>query len=101
MSTNGIPAAAIVFEDGPVATLTIDRELTILLANRAAETLLGAPRASLIGAPLDRWIEPRGRPALRALIDAVYAGGRARLGGPVGDLALVRDPEPAIDVLID
>jgi PAS domain S-box-containing protein len=74
----------------PTPLVTIDPSRAILDVNRAAEAMLGRPRASVVGAALDGFVETFSRRALRTFVAEVFATGRGRspdlVTGVDGDL---------------
>lgn len=67
-----------VVEGSPGPTALVDRNARITLVNGALETLFGAPRAQLVGAPIDVLIPARYRDRHGALFQSFFAAPRAR-----------------------
>jgi signal transduction histidine kinase/HPt (histidine-containing phosphotransfer) domain-containing protein/ActR/RegA family two-component response regulator len=85
------------YQDAPVALLTLSEDGTIREANQSAATLLDEPRSALIGRRLGLWISEDRRPAFNALLaDVQSSEHRLRL-----ELSLALQPRPTCWVLAE
>jgi len=85
------------YQEAPVALLTLSEDGTIREANQSAATLLDEPRSALIGRRLGLWISEDRRPAFNTLLADVLSGEcRRRL-----ELRLVIQHRPACWVLAE
>lgn len=85
------------YDLAPTPYVTIDPEGEIIDLNRAAEAILGASRAGLIGRRSDAFIDDLGRARFRAFVHTVFTGGHARCS----DVALERGDQRPVTALID
>ncbi|HTJ44629.1 MAG TPA: ATP-binding protein [Kofleriaceae bacterium] len=85
------------YELAPAPLVTLDARGTILDVNDAAEKILGARSAAVVGRPFAIFVAEASRASVRELIAALFAGRRLR------GAALVLAPEgaPKADVLVD
>jgi len=61
---------AAILESAMDAVITVDELQRIVVFNRAAETVLGCSRTAALGAPLERFLPERFRPAHRGHVEA-------------------------------
>ncbi len=85
------------YELAPIPYVTVDIARAIVDLNRAAATILDAPRAHLVGGTIDLFVGNADRARFRAFVEEVFAAGHARCT----DVVLVRNDRAPVDVLID
>ncbi len=85
------------YDLAPLPYVTVERDHTIHDLNRAAAVLLGAPRARLLAARVDGFVNDADRDRFHKFVDAVFAAGPAQCG----DLVLVRADAVQVEVQID